>query len=131
MRKITRNFFSVFFIALISMSLFVATGCDDDDDVDPMVGTWTLYELQMGSETIVSSELASAGYSMTVVFTSNSYSAIGIVGDEIINETGTWIRQDSNTVIINNSDGNTTLTKVGEYYTAEFDEGVIGKFKKS
>jgi hypothetical protein len=84
----------------------------------------------MGTATLDAAALTEAGYTMTVIFTKNAYTAIGVVGDDIINETGTWTREDSNTVIITNTDGNTTLTKVGEYYTAEFDDGIIGKFKK-
>ena len=129
--KTTKKLFRVLFITLISMSLLVTTGCDEDDDVDPIVGTWFLYEMQMGSETLNAAELAAEGISMTVVFTAGTYTAIGVMGDEVINETGTWTRQDSNTIIITNTDGNVTLTKDGEYYTAEFDEGMIGIFKKS
>ncbi|MCK5028855.1 MAG: hypothetical protein KAR57_04420 [Bacteroidales bacterium] len=131
MRTFTKNLFSVLFITLISMSLLVTTGCDEDDVIDEMVGTWTLYEMQMESETLNAAELAAEGMSMTVVFTAETYTAIGVMGDEVINETGTWTRQDSNTIIITNTDGNVTLTKEGEYYTTEFDEGIIGKFKKS
>jgi hypothetical protein len=67
---------------------------------------------------------------MTVVFTTGVYTAIGVMGDDVINETGTWTRVDSNTITLVNTDGTVTLNKEGEYYTAEFDEGIVGRFKK-
>ena len=130
MRTITKKLFSVFFIAFIAMSLLVSSACDKDDDEDEMVGTWVLYEATTPTAILNAAALAEMNYSMTVVFTATTYTAVGSFGDESINEIGTWIRQDSNTVIITNSDGNTILTKDGEYYKAELDDNVIGKFKK-
>jgi hypothetical protein len=129
MKTLTKNLWKVLFLVIVSMSLITFNACDEDDE-DPIIGTWILYEMQMGTATLDAAALTEAGYTMTVIFTKNAYTAIGVVGDDIINETGTWTREDSNTVIITNTDGNTTLTKVGEYYTAEFDDGIIGKFKK-
>jgi hypothetical protein len=129
MKTLTKNLWKVLFLVIVSMSLITFNACDEDDE-DPIIGTWILYEMQMGVETLDAADLTEAGYTMTVIFTENVYTANGVVGGDIINETGTWTREDSNTVIIMNTDGNTTLTKVGEYYTAEFDEGIIGKFKK-
>jgi hypothetical protein len=129
MKTLTKNLWKVLFLVIVSMSLITFNACDEDDE-DPIIGTWILYEMQMGTATLDAAALTEAGYTMTVIFTKNAYTAIGVVGDDIINETGTWTREDSNTVIITNTDGTVTLTKVGEYYTAEFDDGVIGKFKK-
>jgi len=130
MKTFTKNLIKVLFLTLVLTSLMITTGCDEDDDNDPIIGTWVLYEMQMGSETMDAAALTEMGYAMTVVFTDGAYTANGTIGDEIINEVGTWTRVDANTITITNTDGNQTLTKDGEYYTAEFDEGVTGKFRK-
>ena len=127
MRIFTKNLFSVFFIIFISMSLFVTTGCDDDDDVDEMIGTWVLFELEDGSDTMSPSE---AGISITVIFTTNSYTATVVEDGYSDIDNGTWTRTSSTSIIIIHDDGDsTTLIKEGSYYTSWMD-GVKMKFRK-
>lgn len=132
MKKLTNNLFKVLFLFMITMTLIVTTGCEDEgSDIDPIIGTWMLYEVDVteGSTTTTLSA-SEMGASMTVVFTTGVYTAIGVMGDDVINETGTWTRVDKNTITLVNTDGTVTLNKEGEYYTAEFDEGIVGRFKK-
>lgn len=133
MKNITNNLFKVLFLLMIAMTLIVTTGCEDDEDsdVDPIIGTWMLYELDVTEGMITTTYTAAEmNANMTVVFTAEVYTAIGIMGDDVINEAGTWSRVDSNTITLVNTDGTVTLNKEGIYYMAEFDEGIVGRFKK-
>lgn len=132
MKRLTNNLFKVLFLLMITMTLIVTTGCEDEDsDVDPIIGTWMLYELDVTEGIITTTHSPSEmNANMTVVFITGVYTAIGVMGDDVINEVGTWIRVDSNTITLVTSDSIVTLKKEGEYYTAEFDEGVVGRFKK-
>lgn len=132
MKNLTNNLFKVLFLLIITMALIVTTGCEDEEsDVDPIIGTWMLYEVDVTEGGITATFSASEmNATMTVVFTAGVYTAVGVMGDDVINEAGTWTRVDSNTITLVNTDGNVTLNKEGEYYTAEFDEGIVGRFKK-
>ncbi|NOQ28453.1 MAG: hypothetical protein GQ564_24070 [Bacteroidales bacterium] len=132
MKKLTNNLFKVLFLLMITMTLMVTTGCEDEDsDVDPIIGTWMLYEVDVTVEgTTTTNSPSEVNSNMTVVFTTGVYTAIGVLGDDVINEVGTWTRVDSNTITLVNTDGTVTLKKEGEYYTAEFDIGIVGRFKK-
>ena len=57
MKTVTKNLFRVLFLMMISMSLLVTTGCEDDDDdsgVDGMVGTWVLSKAEVFSVDVMS-----------------------------------------------------------------------------
>lgn len=132
MEKITRNIMKVLFLLMISSSLII-TGCEEDDDADPLVGTWILIEMTNGGVTLDVADLIAEDISMSVVFTSTRFAAFGNFGtDETINDFGTWERVDEKTVTLNTSGGDiVTLTRDGEYYIAPMgDEGATGKFKK-
>lgn len=133
MERITKQIFKVLFLLLISSALFV-TSCDedDDDDKDPIIGTWVLFELETVEGTMNAADLLAEEISMTVTFTEDEYYAVGNMGGDLVDETGTWERENSTTVIIYHpgEDGSSTLTKEGEYYVVEMDTGVYGKFRK-
>lgn len=133
MERITKQIFKVLFLLLISSTLFI-TSCDEDEDDDPIIGTWILMEAvdAEGATIYTATQLALEGISMTVTFTESKYHAVGSMGDGAIDETGTWDREDKNTVIIHppGDDEDVTLTKDGEYYLAPLDDGVYGKFEK-
>jgi uncharacterized protein (TIGR03067 family) len=126
MKKLTKNLFTVLFLTLLSVSLMVTTGCDEEDDPDPIVGTWVLDKAEIGGQTL---DLAALG-SMTVVFTDDSWTATGTMGGESVNDTGTWTRNgDVVTLTPSSDDDRITLTKEGDYYVTSMTEDGIGTIK--
>ncbi len=121
---------------MISMSLLVTTGCEEDDIVDEMVGTWILHEgeltVQGVTETLTPSEM---GINITVVFTSNAYTAtVTETGESPDIETGTWVRTSSTTIVITApGEDPMTLIKEGAYYIHTEVDGLTTmkmKFRK-
>lgn len=129
MKKITKTLFSVLFLALISMSLFI-TSCDDDDQ-DPMVGTWKLDKVTMNGDEM---DLATLGMSVTVTFKNDgTYSGTGNFGDGTESISGTWERENSTTVYVYEGTERMILKKDGEYYVmTDTEDGYTMKmfFKK-
>lgn len=139
MKKFTKSLFRVLFLAMISMTLLINTGCEKDEDLDAIVGTWVLHEGEMtyGGITVTMTP-AEMEVSISVTFEDDftynaSYTETGYT-PEI--ESGIWVRTNSTTVTITattNTDGPTTLTKDGDYYVVtETVEGmpIKMKFKK-
>jgi len=129
MKNFTKNLFRVLFLIMISMSLFVTPGCeDDDDDVDEIIGTWVFFEAQEldASGTIIETQTpAQMGLSITVVFITGAYTATVTEGTDVDIETGTWTRTNSTTVVITETGGDhsETLTKEGAYYVVTDIDG--------
>lgn len=120
MKKLSKILFNVLFLSFISMSLLI-NGCDDDDK-DPIVGTWQLTKLEMNGDEVDPTDL---GISVTVNFKDDgTYTGTGNFGEgpETIN--GTWEREDSDTVFIYEGTEKMTLTKEGEYYTMTQQESM-------
>ena len=113
-QKITKNLFRVLFLALISISLMM-TSCEDDDDVDPIVGTWKLEKVTMNGDEI---DLDVIGISATVTFKDDgTYSGTANFEGNPESISGTWERKDSETVYIYEDTETIILKKEGEYYT--------------
>ncbi|MEA2106779.1 MAG: hypothetical protein U9P82_08710 [Bacteroidota bacterium] len=114
MKNLTKNLFRVLFLALISMSLFM-TSCEDDDDVDPIVGTWALDKVEAMSMTFTPEQM---GMSITIIMNEDG-TLSGNYSDDTGTESisGTWERIDSETVKIYDNSDTLTLKKEGEYYT--------------
>ncbi|MCD4834941.1 MAG: hypothetical protein K8R31_14175 [Bacteroidales bacterium] len=128
-----KNLFRVLFLVMISMSLLITTGCEEDDIVDEMVGTWVLHEgeltVQGATVTLTPSEME---INISVIFTANAFTAtITETGESPDIETGTWVRTSSTTIVITApGEDPVTLIKEGEYYTqTETEDGMTMKMK--
>jgi hypothetical protein len=139
MKKFTKSLFRVLFLAVISMSLLVNTGCEkDEDSLDSIVGTWVFHEAEVTYGVITMTMTpAEMQMSISVVFHEDLTYTATIVEEGVTDiETGTWVRTNSSTVTITaitNNDGPMTLTKDGEYYVGTYTEDSMVmkmKFKK-
>jgi hypothetical protein len=134
MKAFTKNLSKVLFLAIISLFLMVNTGCEEEDPVDAIIGTWTLYEVEMALPTgVVTVSPTVFGLSITVIINDDfTYAATIIETTEEDPETdlefGTWSRTDKSTVVItptSSDDSPTTLIKDGDYYVVnDTKEGV-------
>ncbi len=122
MKNLIKNSIGVLFLALISMSLLTTSCKKDDDDLDEIVGTWKLHEVEMKilgvTTTVPPSQI---GMDITVVINADkTYTAtiINTSTSKTETETGTWNRTDNTTVVITpTGDGKVqTLIKEGGYY---------------
>ena len=134
MKTITKNLFRVLFLAMISMSLMINTGCNKDDDVvvDEMIGTWILHEIDVTEGVItVTISPAEFGLSITTIFTANAYTAtVTVTGESPVIEIGTWTRTNSTTIVLTApGEDPMTLTKEGVYYV-HYDSNGKMKYKK-
>lgn len=136
MKKFTKSLFRVLFLAVISMTLLINTGCEKDEDLDEILGTWVLHEGEMTSDGVtVTLTPAAMGLSIDVTFEDDftynaNYTETGYT-PEI--ESGIWVRTNSTTITITattNNDGPTTLTKDGDYYVVtDTEDGMTVKMK--
>ena len=136
MKQITKNLFRVLFLAMISMTLLINTGCEKDEDLDEILGTWVLHEGEMTSDGVtVTLTPAAMELSIDVTFEDDftynaNYTETGST-PEI--ESGIWVRTNSTTVTITattNNEGPTTLIKDGAYYVVtDTEDGITMKMK--
>jgi hypothetical protein len=136
MKKFTKSLFRVLFFAVISMTLLINTGCEKDEDLDEILGTWVLHEGEMTSDGVtVTLTPAAMGLSIDVTFEDDftynaNYTETGYTPET---ESGIWVRTNSTSVTITattNTEGPTTLTKDGNYYVVtDTEDGMTVKMK--
>ena len=120
MKTVTKNLFKVLFLMMISMSLLVTTSCEDDDDVDEIIGTWVMQDgvVELSGTTVTPNQLGLESITVEIsalkIFTATTV-MVGVSTPMV--ETGTWERTNSTTVVTTGIlTGEKTMTKEGEFY---------------